>query len=244
MLFRSMAVKFPNALSQSPQWKNSVRTTASQVPSPSLSSSTSSSLKNISQQQGRPQHSHTQISFAANPKSTQGQQPPSSTPSPSPPIMVGSPTTSISRSACSTSTGNKGGPASSLSSQQAKNSPSVPSQKSSPVGGRSVPSVLGNLHISSSSNMGTKAQVALQQHQHQKHALHQAQLFSNACMQGQVQHSPSATANATAVSGFYLQRHRNEQQQTQLPGSSTTSMFSLCSPVTLANTGASDPAKQ
>ncbi|XVF28880.1 hypothetical protein REPUB_Repub15cG0070700 [Reevesia pubescens] len=267
----SMAAKFPNALSafpqnlvqsssspaQSPQWKNSVRTTTSQVPSPSLSSSTSSSLQNISQQQGRPQQSHTQISFVANPKSAQGQQPHSSTPSPSPPMVVGSPTTSISRSAGgsprttgSTSTGNKGGQSSSLSSQQAKNSPSVPSQKSSPVGGRSVPSVLGNPHIISSLNTGTKPQLALQQHQqhqHQKHALHQAQMFSNAYIQAQAQHFPSTNANATAGSGYnYLQRHRSEQQQTQPPGSSTnssTSMLSMCSPVTLANTGTTDPAK-
>ncbi|XWS13619.1 hypothetical protein CRYUN_Cryun36dG0053400 [Craigia yunnanensis] len=260
----SLAAKFPNVMSafpqnlvqssssspaQSPQWKNSVRTTNSQVPSPSLSSSTSSSLKNISQQQGRPQQSHTQISFAANPKSTQGQQPPSGTQSPSPPMVVGSSMTSISRSAAgsprttgSTSTGNKGGQASSLSSQQAKNSPSVPSQKSSPVGGRSVPSVLGNPHISSSSNMGTKPQLALQQ-QHQKHALHQVPLFfSNPYMQAQAQHSPSTTANATAASGYYLQRQCNEQQQAQPPGSST-SMLSLCSPVTLANTGTTDTAK-
>ncbi|XP_021290146.1 protein TIME FOR COFFEE isoform X3 [Herrania umbratica] len=265
----SMAAKFPNTLSafpqnlvqsssspaQSPQWKNSVRTTASQVPSSSLSS-TSSSLKNIPQQQGRPQQVHTQISFVANPKSSsQVQQPPNSAPSPSPPMVVGSPTTSISRSAGgsprttgSASTGNKGGQATSLSSQQAKNSPSVPSRKSSPVGGRSVPSVLGNPHISSSSNSGTKPQVVLQQQQqHQKHALHPAQLFfSNAYMQAQAQHSPSTTATGTAASGFYLQRHRNEQQQMQSPGSSTTSstsMLSLCSPVTLANSGTTDPAK-
>ncbi|GMI69951.1 TIME FOR COFFEE [Hibiscus trionum] len=255
----SMAAKFPNALSafpqnmvqttssptQSSQWKNSART-ASQV-SPSLSSSTSSTLKNISQQQSRPQQSHTEISFAANPKSTQSQQPPSSSPSLSPPMVVGSPTTSISRSAGgspkttgSTSTGNKGGQASSLSSQQTKNSPSVPNQMPSPVGGRSVPSVLGNPHLSSSSNTGTKPQVVLQQ-QHQKHAMHPAQLFfSNAYMQAQAQHSPSTTA----ASGYFLQRHRNEQQQAQPPGSSTTSTsMSLCSTVSLANSGTTDPAK-
>ncbi|KAB2009448.1 hypothetical protein ES319_D10G167400v1 [Gossypium barbadense] len=259
----SMATKFPNAPSpfpqnlvqtssspaQSPQWKNSVRTTGSQVSSPSLSS-TSSSLKNISQQQARPQQNHTEISFTANPNSTQSQQPPSSTPSPSTPMVVGSPTTSISRSAGgsprttgSTSTGNKGCQASSLSSQQTKNSPSVPSQISSPVGGRSVPSVLGNPHLSSSSSMGTKPQSVLhqQQQQQQKHALHPAQLFfSNAYIQAQAQHSPTTTA----ASGFFLQRHRNEQQQALPPGSSTsTSVLSLCSPVTPANTGTTDPAK-
>ncbi|MFQ6627613.1 hypothetical protein Gotur_005390 [Gossypium turneri] len=233
---------------QSLQWKNSVRTTGSQVSSPSLSS-TSSSLKNISQQQARPQQNHTEISFTANTNSTQNQQPPSSTPSPSTPMVVGSPTTSISRSAGgsprttgSTSTGNKGCQASSLSSQQTKNSPSVPSQISSPVGGRSVPSVLGNPHLSSSSSMGTKPQSVLhQQQQQQKHALHPAQLFfSNAYIQAQAQHSPTTTA----ASGFFLQRHRNEQQQALPPGSSTsTSVLSLCSPVTPANTGTTDPAK-
>ncbi|XVF63147.1 hypothetical protein PTKIN_Ptkin09bG0065500 [Pterospermum kingtungense] len=264
----SMAAKFQNSMSafpqnlvqsssspaQSPQWKNSARTTTSQVPSPSITSSTSSSLKNFSQQQGRSQQGHTQISFAATPKSTQGQQPPSGTQSPSPQVVVGSPTTSISRSAGgsprttgSTSTGNKGSQSSGLSSQQAKNSPSVPTQKSSPVGGRNVPSVLGNPHISSSSNTGTKPQVVLQQQQqqqHQKHALHQAQLFfSSAYMQAQAQHSPSTAANATASGGYYLQRHRNDQQQQTQPQGSSTSMLSLCSPVTLANTGTIDPAK-
>ncbi|PPR92419.1 hypothetical protein GOBAR_AA28258 [Gossypium barbadense] len=257
----SIAAKFSNVLSaypqnliqsssspaQSPQWKNSVRTTSSQVPSQSLPST--SSLKNISQQQGRPQQSPTQISFAANPKSPQGQQPLSSTPSPSP-MMVGSPTTSLSRSAGgsprttgSSSTSNKGGQASGLSSQQAKNSPTVPSQKSSPIGGSNVPSVLGNPHISSSSNMGAKPQVALQHQQHQKHALHQGQLFfPNAYMQAQAQHSPSSTTPATTASAYYVQR----QQQTLPLGSSatsSTSMLSLCSPVTLANSGTTDPAK-
>ncbi|XP_017610760.1 protein TIME FOR COFFEE-like isoform X2 [Gossypium arboreum] len=257
----SIAAKFSNVLSaypqnliqsssspaQSPQWKNSVRTTSSQVPSQSLPST--SSLKNISQQQGRPQQSPTQISFAANPKSPQGQQPLSSTPSPSP-MMVGSPTTSLSRSAGgsprttgSSSTSNKGGQASGLSSQQAKNSPTVPSQKSSPIGGSNVPSVLGNPHISSSSNMGAKPQVALPHQQHQKHALHQGQLFfPNAYMQAQAQHSPSSTTPATTASAYYVQR----QQQTLPLGSSTTSstsMLSLCSPVTLANSGTTDPAK-
>ncbi|PPD74564.1 hypothetical protein GOBAR_DD28497 [Gossypium barbadense] len=257
----SIAAKFPNVLSafpqnliqsssspaQSPQWKNSVRTTSSQVPSQSLPST--SSLKNISQQQGRPQQSPTQISFAANPKSPQGQQPLSSTPSPSP-MMVGSPTTSLSRSAGgsprttgSSSTSNKAGQASGLASQQAKNSPTVPSQKSSPVGGSNVPSVLGNPHISSSSNMGAKPQVALQHQQHQKHALHQGQLFfPNAYMQAQAQHSPSSTTPATTASAYYVQR----QQQTLPLGSSatsSTSMLSLCSPVTLANSGTTDPAK-
>ncbi|GLT76824.1 hypothetical protein SLA2020_484600 [Shorea laevis] len=260
----SMATKFPplspfsqnlvpssSSPAQSPQWKNSARTTPTQVPSPSMSS-TSSSAKNLSQQ-GRPQQSHTQISFASSQKSTQGQQLPSSTQSPSPPVMVGSPTTSsISKSAGgsprttgSTSTGNKGGQASMLSSQQAKNSPSVPSRKSSPVGGRNVPSILGNSHTTSSLSTGTKPQVALQQQQ--KHPLQQQPqlFFSSPYMQAQAQqHSATTTSSATAASGYYLQRpHQNEQQQ--LPSSltaSSTQMFSLRA-VTLSSTNTTDPSK-
>lgn len=264
----SMGTKFTNALSsfpqnlvqasgnspaQSPQWKNSVRTTTSQVPSPSMSTSSNSSLKNLSQHQGRTQQSHTQISFVANAKSStvpQGQQPPNSIQSQSPPVMVGSPTTSsMSKSAggsprttASTSTANKGGQGSTMSSQQAKNSPSVPSRKSSPVGGRNVPSILGNPHITSTSSGATKPQM-LQQQQQQlpKQALQQAPLFfSNAYMQ-----VPAGTASASAASGYYPQRNRREQQQ-QAQGSSatcSTGMLSLCPPVSLANAGASDPAK-
>lgn len=296
----SMAAKFPNALSsfpqnlvqsssspaQSPQWKNSARTTTSQVPSSSLASSTSSSLKNLPQKHARTQQSHTQISFAANTKSSiqsQGLQPASSNQSPSPPVMVGSPTpttSSMSKSAggsprttASTSTGNKAGQASSLSSQQAKNSPSVPSQKSSPVGGRNVPSILGNTHITSSST-GTKSQLPQQQqqlqqqqqhqlqqqhhqhqqqqHQHQqqlsKQSIQQAQLFfSNACIQPQASHSNNATSTAPS-SGYYhnnITRRRPEQQQPPQgsSGSSSSGMLSLCPPVMHSNTSTTDPAK-
>uniref|UniRef100_A0A5B7ASJ5 Protein TIME FOR COFFEE n=1 Tax=Davidia involucrata TaxID=16924 RepID=A0A5B7ASJ5_DAVIN len=236
----SVAGKFQNALcgfpqnmvqsgssspAQSPQWKNSIKTTTnSQVPS-SLASST---LKNLPQQQVRTQQSHTQISFGANPKSSQGQQVPSSNQSQSPPMVIGSPTTSsISKGAggsprttTSTSTGNKAAQPCTLSSQQTKNSPSAPSRKSSPVGGRNVPSILGN----SSSSTGTKSQM-------QKQALQQPQLFfSNAYMQAQAPHSTSTSSTASATSGYYLQRRCPEQPQ----GSSATGMLSL---------GTSDPAK-
>ncbi|KAM1054006.1 hypothetical protein FF1_001452 [Malus domestica] len=106
-----------------------------------------------------PPYSHTHISFAASTKAStqsQGLRPASSNQSSSPPVMVGSPTTTTSsmaksaggspRITSSTSTGNKAGQVSSLLSQQAKNSPTVPSQKSSPVGGRNVPSIIGPLH--------------------------------------------------------------------------------------------------
>ncbi|XP_068327983.1 protein TIME FOR COFFEE-like isoform X2 [Pyrus communis] len=273
----SMAAKFPNALSsfpqnlvqsstspaQSPQWKNSARITTSQVPSSSLASSTSSSLKNLPQKHGRTQQSHTQISFAANTKAStqsQGLQPASSNQSPSPPVMVGSPTTttsSMSRSAggsprttTSTSTGNKAGQISSFSSQQAKNSPSVPNQKSSPVGGRNVPSILGNTHITSSS-AGTKPQLQQQHQQHQqqqlyKQSIQQVQFFSNAYMQPQASHSNSNTSTQSPSSGYYHASKRRPEQQQQSQGSSGTSssgMLSLCPPVTHSNTSTNDPAK-
>ncbi|GLT78490.1 hypothetical protein SLA2020_500230 [Shorea laevis] len=258
----SMASKFPSAFpqnlvqsssspAQSSQWKSSARTTTTQVPSPSLSSSNSASVKTLSQQ-GRPQQSQTHISFASNQKSSTQGQPPSSTQSPSPPVMVGSPTTSsISKSAGgsprttgSTSTGNKGGQSSTLSSQQAKNSPSVHIQKSSPVGGRNVSPILGNPQITSSlSTGGTKPQVA--QQQQQKHAFPQTQVFfSSPYMQAQAQqHSATTSPSAPAATAFYLQRNQNEQQQ--LPGSSTassTQMFSL-RPVALSSGNTADPAK-
>ena len=257
----AMATKFPNALSafpqnfvqnssspaQSPPWKNSVRTTASQVPSPSLTPA-SSTLKNLPQQQGRTQ-GNAQISFAANQKpsaSPQGQPNPSSNQSPSPPMMVGSPTTSISKSAggsprTSASTSNKGGQSSTLSSQQSKNSASVPVQKPSPVGGRNIPSILGHPHSTSSSNSGSKPQMS---HQQPLSKQQQAQLMYTNYMQAQAQHAVSSTT--PAGSGVYLQRHRSDQQQQQSQGTSATSstgMLSLCPPVTLAFTSSTDPAK-
>lgn len=276
----SMNTKYANPLSsfpqnlvqtscsptQSPQWKNSVRTTTSQVPSPTLSSSTSSSLKNHPQQQGRTQQSHGQISFAANTKSStaQGQQPPSSNQSPSPPIMVGSPTTSLSKSAggsprttASTSTANKAGQASTLSSQQAKNSPSVPSRKSSPVGGRNA-SILGNAHITSNSGTSTKSQLPQQQQQQQQQLLSQQfskqsiptqipahqMYFNNYMQQAQVAQSTNNTSSASTASGYYHRNRREQQQQPNVSsGTASTGMLSLCPPVTLANTSISDPAK-
>ncbi|KAF9607620.1 hypothetical protein IFM89_037548 [Coptis chinensis] len=124
---------------QSPQWKNT-RPNASPGSSPSVPSTTS--LKNLPQQQGRNQQGHTQISFGVNSKqgmAQHGQQIPSGNQSPSPPVVVGSPPTSNTKSAGgsprASSTGSKVGSAPSLSSQQqTKNSSSGPSRKSSPVG--------------------------------------------------------------------------------------------------------------
>lgn len=237
---------------QSPQWKNSVRATTTSS-SPSMAATSSSALKSLpAQQQQRPQQSHTQISFGASPKSsTTNTTAPSSHQSPSPPMVVGSPTTSsISKStggsspkttAASTSTSTKtGGQASTLSSSQQPqklNSASGPNQKSPPVGGRSMPSFLGN---NSNSNAAATTKSQLQQHQQQmqKHALQHAQLyFSNA---------PYTTASAPATNSYYLQRRRFDpnQQQSQQPqsGTSTAGVLQLC-PVTLGSATTTDPAK-
>lgn len=269
----SMAAKFPNALSysqnlvqsnsnspaQSPQWKNSVRTTSSQVQTPPLSSSNTSSIKNLPQQQGRPQPNHSQISFSTNTKSTtqsQGQQPANSNQSPSP-GMIGSPTnSSISkgaggspRTATSGSLGHKVGQSSSLSSQQTKNPTSMPPQKSSPVGGRNVTSILGNNQMTSSSSGNKLSQQSQQQQQQQqqqhlaKQTLQQAQLLFPYMQQ--VSHSSSSSATVSPSSGYYMPRRRPEQQS-QPQGSGGTSsngMLSLCHPVTLGGSSTTDPAK-
>lgn len=270
----SAASKFPNAMSafpqnlvqgvnnssqtQSPQWKGSTRTSTSQVPS-SLSSTP---LKNLSQQQQvRSQQSHTQISFGTSQRSTPpppGQQPPNNNQSPSSPMMVGSPTTSsISKGASgsprttnSATTSNKTGQNTSLSTQQGKSSSSVPSQKSSPAGGRNVPSILGNPphNIASTSGGGTKSQMQQQQQQqHLQKSMQQAQLFfSSPYVQAQPPHSTGTSSTGQASGGYYLQRRRPDQPGQQQPGSSAASsssgMLTLC-PVTLGGGTTSDPAK-
>ncbi|KAL6339496.1 hypothetical protein AAG906_034581 [Vitis piasezkii] len=143
----SITTKFPNNHSVFPQnlvqsmssaqsslWKNSARTPASQVPAPS----TNSAIKNLPQQQGRAPQGQTQISFGGSPRST-------SAPSP---FVTGSPTnSSISNttggSLRTTPMSSKAGPSiPMLQPQQADNSSSSPGQKSSPVCGRNVPSIL------------------------------------------------------------------------------------------------------
>ncbi|XP_027367092.1 protein TIME FOR COFFEE isoform X2 [Abrus precatorius] len=240
----SMATKFPNAVSafpqsfgaQSPQWKNSARATTTSQSPPSMAS-TPPSVKSLPQQQARSQQAHTQISFAANPKSSTAQvQPASSTQSPSPPVMVGSPTTSSmskntgSPRITSTSANNKISQTASLSSQQAKNSSSVPARKSSPVGGRNVPSILSGPQLTPSSGTGSKSQLPQQQQKQQqqqqqisKQALPQAHLFfSSPYVHSQVSQSNSATSTTTAASGYYLPQRRGPEQM-QRPGSSGTS---------------------
>ncbi|XP_057734920.1 protein TIME FOR COFFEE isoform X1 [Arachis stenosperma] len=245
----AMATKYPNAVSafpqnlvqssstvaQSAQWKNSTRPTTSQSP-PSMASTTPSSVKSLPlQQQGRSQQAHAQISFAASPKPSTAQvQPSSSTQSPSPPVVVGSPTTSsVSKNTgsprtTSASNNNKISQTSSLSSQQAKNSSAVPARKSSPVGGRNVPSILSGPQLPpSSTSSGSKSQLPQQQQKQQqqlpKQTMPQAQLFfSNPYMHSQVSQSGSSpSATSAAASGYYIQRRGPEQMQR--PGSSGNS---------------------
>ncbi|XP_028789350.1 protein TIME FOR COFFEE-like isoform X2 [Neltuma alba] len=265
----SVATKFTNSVSayhqnlsqsgstaaQSPQWKNSVRPTASQA-LPSMTPTPSASVKTVPQQQARSQQAHTQISFAVNAKSstaTQG-QPSGSNHSSSPPVMVASPTTSsMSKSAgsprtTSTSTVNKVGQASSLSTQQTKNSQAVPSRKSSPAGGRNIPSNLSGPQLTSSSSSGMKPQLPQQQQSQQisKQTSPQSQLFfSNAYVHPQGSQSSSSTSTTSAASGYYLQRRGlDPHMQRQSPsGSTSSSMLSLCPAVTIINTSSADSSK-
>ncbi|KAL5792922.1 hypothetical protein ACOSP7_001516 [Xanthoceras sorbifolium] len=137
------AIVQSNSSSQSPQWKNSTRTPTSQVPPTSMASSNTSNLKNVTQQQVRPPQGQTQISFERNSKSgiqPQGQQIPTSNQSPSPLVVGSAPSGGNLRTS---STGSKvGSSIPTLQSQQTENSSASTSQKSSPVCGRNVPSIL------------------------------------------------------------------------------------------------------
>lgn len=121
------AVVQGNTFSQSSQWKNTTRTLTSEAPT--TTPNTSSTLKNVSHPQ--------QISFERNSKSAQiltGSGSPSA-------LIVGSPP-SGGGNLRTCSTGNKAG-GEALQSQQTENSSaSTTGQKSSPVCGRNVPSIL------------------------------------------------------------------------------------------------------
>ncbi|VFQ64889.1 unnamed protein product [Cuscuta campestris] len=239
--------------SRSPQWKSSAaRASTSQALSSSSSLvAPSSSVKNHTQQQQqqqqlRAQQNHTQISFGANHKSTsQGQHLPNSGQSQSSTMMAGSPTTSsISkgaaasgspRTATSASMSNK---TDQTPSQQGKSSIQMPNQKSSPAGGRSVPSILGNQHaIPSTSGCGSN-KTQMQQQQHLPKGAHQSQLFFSGSYAQTQSTNPSS---ASATSGYFVQRRHPEQQQAQHPPGSTmptssSSMLTMC-PVSLGSGG-------
>ncbi|KAF8016843.1 hypothetical protein BT93_H2149 [Corymbia citriodora subsp. variegata] len=237
-------IQTSSAQSQPTQWKGSTRPATSQVPS-SLTTTSTSSLKNLPQQQGRAPQGQTHISFAnsKSPNALQGQQMPNSNQNPSSPVVVGSPTTSSMsksaggspRTATSSSTGNK--------SAQVKNPSSVPTRKSSPVGTGNVSSILGNSQVTSSSSGGNKHQQQLPKQQ-----LQQAQLFFSHHPYVQVPHSTNSTSTASVTNAYYHQRRPPDQQsKSQQPqGSAATSssgMLSLCTPVTLANASTCDPVK-
>ncbi|KAL9232860.1 hypothetical protein vseg_007923 [Gypsophila vaccaria] len=253
-----MAAKFPNSLSGFPslaqpsggvsttsQWKNSVRPNTSQMSSPSITStSTPQNLKNLPQQQGRPQQTHTQISFGAavtnskpNP-SSQGPQTQNTSQTPSSPMMVGSPSnSSMSKSAGGsprTSASNKSvGQTSTLSSQQGKNSPS-------PSLSTQKPSILGGPHMMSTPSPAGKPQLQQQPHQQpqlSKQTIQQAQLYFSNYMQ-----QAANTSSAMAGTGYYLQRHPKSQTGS-VPATSSSGMLSLPTPVSFANVSTSDPTK-
>ncbi|XVF32572.1 hypothetical protein REPUB_Repub17cG0093800 [Reevesia pubescens] len=140
--FSSNAAIFPQTVpqsstaAQSTPWKNSARTPASQATSVSA-------VKKFPQQPSRPPQGQTQISFGLNTKSSlspQGQEIPTSSQSASP-MIVGSPPTSGNVRTSSTSS-KVGTSVPTLQTQQNENSSAVNGQKSSPVCGRIVPSIL------------------------------------------------------------------------------------------------------
>ncbi|KAF3436292.1 hypothetical protein FNV43_RR23384 [Rhamnella rubrinervis] len=128
-----------NVSVQSGQSKNSGRTIASQVPNSSLISSNTSTLKNVSQQ-GRASPGHTQISFGGNSgPAPEGQQTPNNKSS----FSFGSGSPSKDGSLRTNTTGGKACSSTSAPQpQQTENSTIGNGQKSSPVCGRNVPSIL------------------------------------------------------------------------------------------------------
>uniref|UniRef100_A0A7N0TXD8 Time for coffee n=1 Tax=Kalanchoe fedtschenkoi TaxID=63787 RepID=A0A7N0TXD8_KALFE len=249
---------------QSPQWKNSARTSISQVQSPALTSSNAGSVKNHYQQQSQlSQQSHMQISFGGgNQKSltaAQGQQLPTGHQGLSQ-TMVGSPVPSSNykssgspRTITAGMATNKAPQGSTLSpsaSLQVKNSP-MPSRSSSPVGARNVPSALGNSNMGMpQGNSGSKPQQLQQQQLQQqmkpqltKQGMQQAQ-FPSYLQTSQGPNSSNSATSLTAANSGYLQRRRPEtqpQQQSPSPsGPSSTGMLSMCSST---NAVTSDPAK-
>ncbi|CAM8993289.1 unnamed protein product [Rhodiola kirilowii] len=231
---------------QSPQWKNSARTSLSQVPPSTLASSNSASIKSHYQQR-----SHMQISFGSgNPKSltaAQGQQHLSGHQGPAQ-IMVVSPAAASNYKnggSPKTTTGsmvtNKALQASVLSpsaaSLQVKNS-TMPSQNSSPVGARN-PASHGSSNMGmSQGNSGSKPQM-LQQQQHMK-----PQISKQAMQQFPSYLHTSEGPNSTSLNAGNHQRRRPENhsiQQSQSPcASSSKGMLSMCSS---AGAVTSDPAK-
>lgn len=139
----SQTIIHSNSSVQSSHSKNAGRTPASQAPTTSSVASNASTLKNLSQQQGRAPPGPAQISFGGNPKSAlapHGQQIHANTQSSST-SASGSPSTGGNLRTNSTG-GKAGSSINTLQSQQTENSSGGTGQKSSPVCGRNVPSIL------------------------------------------------------------------------------------------------------
>ncbi|XP_020574749.1 protein TIME FOR COFFEE-like isoform X2 [Phalaenopsis equestris] len=218
-----------SASSQPTQWKASTRavnpSSAAGLASATPSSSTSvkTQIPQVRSQQPSPHQTH-QISFGVSPAKVPGQSSQhlatpgnSTTASLSSPatIAVGSPQNSVSKSS-------SGSPHSSAIAKSVPPSPVIPvlpfqkqqpgknSSSSStisplPVTNRNLPSILGNPHMTSPQNLGSKAQTSsqhFQQSQMPKQHSPQAQtaqlFFSYPYMQSQTSHSDAAAAAAAA----------------------------------------------
>lgn len=125
--------------------KSSGKISDSQVLQTSVITATAPTLKNVSQEQGRVLQGHTQISFGGNYKSSlplQGQQQLSNN-LPLNTIFVGSPPNG-SNSKPNSQGSKVGSSINALQTQQGDNSSARTGQKSSPVCGRNVPSILSS----------------------------------------------------------------------------------------------------
>ncbi|KAI4349510.1 hypothetical protein L6164_010092 [Bauhinia variegata] len=141
----SQAVIHGNSSNQASQSKGSGRTPNSQVHHTSIITSTTPTLKNSSQEQGRGLQGHTQISFGGNYISSlpqQGQQLLSNN-QPLCTTVSGSLTNGVNLKPNSQSS-KVGLSINTLQIQQTENSPAGTGQKSSPVCGRNVPSIFSS----------------------------------------------------------------------------------------------------
>ncbi|OMO77688.1 hypothetical protein CCACVL1_14880 [Corchorus capsularis] len=139
-MFTQTVPQSNNNSAQSSQWKNSARTTTSQIPCTSVTAANISAVKSLPQQQSRPSQGQTQISFGISTNSGSSSQEIRTS---SQSMIVGSPPNTNSDNLRTSSTGSKvGSSVPTLQSQKGENSSGGNGQKSSPVCGRNVPSIL------------------------------------------------------------------------------------------------------
>ncbi|OMP05063.1 hypothetical protein COLO4_09085 [Corchorus olitorius] len=142
-MFTQTVPQSNNNSAQSSQWKNSARTTTSHIPCTSVTAANISAVKSLPQQQSRPSQGQTQISFGINTNSGSSSQEIRTSSRSGSPMIVGSPPNSNSGNLRTSSTGSKvGSSVPALQSQKSENSSAGNGQKSSPVCGRNVPSIL------------------------------------------------------------------------------------------------------